>query len=459
PVTTAVNQLAGFSTVAPFYVNFTGALDPESVEAGKSVFLIKLKNAEDDASIDALDIRTILAAGNPLAANQPEAGVDYEARYVTLDNGATHTIQILPKTPLDAKTKYIVAFGNGIKSASGKPATASGDTLLIRSDQVVPDALQGLRTQMRAWDTIARTATGLTTDSLVLSYAFTTDGSQDVLKSYAAPALFVEKNLTVEAAEALTDSLSSVPEGYSVVARKVYLAGQGNFAPNPGEIDAVPAPAITATKATAAYSVQLFNAIANTNLGPASLATAAFAPSPRTVVTINGAAVDNEINTAFSTTFGASPAVLLSVVGGASTDVHTRYIQGMIELPDFLGGVEKTNLTGMTDPVAQAETVKQRVAGAMRADSVWSANTGVGSILDTALGNDAGTTPPKDVDGVTTNVTYRYPFPQRIETDKVPFLLTMPSNDTGTCAGQAPFPTVIFVHGITANRTASALYG
>src|SRR5690606_1139803 len=179
----------------------------------------------------------------------------YEARYVTLDNGATHTIQILPKTPLDAKTKYIVAFGSGIKSASGKPATASGDTLLIRSDQVVPEALQGLRTQMRAWDGIARTATGLTADSLVLSYAFTTDSGLDVFKSYAAPAIFVSNNLSVAQAEGLTDSASAAmyPGVSDVVARTIAVrtaAQDPTYGPSSTELQAVTAEQVAQVKAS-----------------------------------------------------------------------------------------------------------------------------------------------------------------------------------------------------------------
>src|SRR5690554_1893956 len=40
PVTTAMNQLAGFSTVAPIYVNIKGAMNPASLVAGDSVFLL-----------------------------------------------------------------------------------------------------------------------------------------------------------------------------------------------------------------------------------------------------------------------------------------------------------------------------------------------------------------------------------------------------------------------------------
>ena len=68
------------------------------------------------------------------------------------------------------------------------------------------------------------------------------------------------------------------------------------------------------------------------------------------------------------------------------------------------------------------------------------------------------------------NVTYRYPFPQTLGVNSVPFLLTKPAKfdytsvytDPGAaedCSGLTKFKTVIFVHGITSNRSASAILG
>src|SRR5690554_4785235 len=56
PVTTALNKLDGFSTVAPLYIEFSADLDPATVQTGKTVILVKLANAKDHSNIDALDM-------------------------------------------------------------------------------------------------------------------------------------------------------------------------------------------------------------------------------------------------------------------------------------------------------------------------------------------------------------------------------------------------------------------
>ena len=102
PVTTAINKLDGFSTTAAHYINFNAALDDTTVIAGETVFLIKLKNTSDDSTIDPLNISTIIGEnGEDIAsassADQPkdnEGNPLYEANYITLDGGKTHTIHL-----------------------------------------------------------------------------------------------------------------------------------------------------------------------------------------------------------------------------------------------------------------------------------------------------------------------------------------------------------------------------
>lgn len=474
PVTTGLNRLAGFSTIAPIYIPFSQDIASASVIAGSTVFLMKLNNAEFNAAIDPLDLSSIAnnsvqgSVVNPFQMTQPTAGTDYTADVVSLDGKPA--IRILPLKPLSPKTKYIVALTNSIVSSVGTASSGSPTYELVTGSGVLPSAsLNGVRTLVQNWEKMAggalavKSSGAITQDNLILTYAFTTDGSQDVLKSYAAPALFVKSQLTVAKAEALTDKLSSVPEGFYVVARKVYLAGTGNFLPTSAELAAVPEAAVNGTRDTDAYKVQLFNAIANTELSGTALKDAANSPKARTVFTVPQANVDTAINNAMSTTYGASPAVLLSAAG--STDTNTRFVQGTIELPDFLGGVTKTNMAGATDETE----ITKRVTAAMRGDKTWTGNTSVGALLDNALGNASGTTPPKDVNGVA-NVTYRYPFPQTVGTNSAPFILTKPAKinyvtqypgagAAADCSSLTKFKTVIFVHGITSNRSASVMLG
>lgn len=468
PVTTALNKLAGFSTTAAIYMNFTGALDPDSVVAGQTVHLVKLKNAKDDPSIDALDISSIAATGGLAAADQPVGGVDYEANYITLDNGATHTIQILPKTPLEPKTKYVVAFTNGITSASGEPASASGDTLLIRSEQAIPEALQPIRSLVNVWDIAAKQANGVDDSNLILSYAFTTNSGPDILKNYAAPSLFVADQLPLASAEGLMESLN--PGSTNQVA--VYVATLGGH-PTPADPKV-----IAATKLTPQYSAAIYGQISAADLTgivglPVTINGVVDRPSPRQVDLINSAAVDVVINDStnakldatdpgnapHSYTGGASPKTFLK-----TADAATRYIQGQIQLPDFLGSAK------LTQPFIDAGLEgADAVSKAMASDPTWTANTTLGDILDAATGKEAGTTPPKDKDG-STNVTYRYPFPQKVGTDYAPLMITMPAAFDYSAGGSNPagsdcttgyddgFPVVMYVHGITGARTNGLAY-
>ena len=449
PVTTAINKLAGFSTTAAIYMNFTGALDPDTVAAGQSVHLVKLKNANDDTSIDALDIASIAATGGLAAADQPVGGVDYEANYITLDNGATHTIQILPKTPLEPKTKYVVAFTNGITSASGEPASASGDTLLIRSEQAIPEALQPIRSLVNIWDIAAKQANGVDDSNLILSYAFTTNSGPDILKNYAAPSLFVSDQLPLASAEGLIDTLSGTSDAFAKGIAQ--LKGQD---PSDPEV-------IAAIKADPTYAPSLYKKIAESDiqaLSPTFTSETTIdgvvdRPSPRQVDLINPTAVDDALAQAGKND-GASPATFLG-----TTDSFTRYIQGQIELPDFLGFAK------LTQPFIDAGLeVPAAVSAAMASDPTWAANTTLGAILDTATSQEAGTTPPKDADG-STNVTYRYPFPHKVGTDYAPLMITMPDAFDYSGGGLNPagsdcttgydngFPVVMYVHGITGART------
>ena len=461
PVTTAINDLPGFSTTATFYIPFNAALNDASVIAGQTVFLVELKSKEDDASIDALDLTTILAASptDPFAAaaDQPVAGTDYTARYVELDNGASPAIAITPLKPLDPQTKYIVTLTNGIESASGEAVGTSAEYELVSSDLELPSpSLQPVRDAVQGWEQLAglflaaATSGAITQDDIVLSYAFTTDGSLDVLTSYANPAEFIANNLTLAQAEALTDQFAG-GQLADIVARKVATGGSND----PVTLSAVTDQQVAGVKALDIYPAQVFGAIASSDISsligyPSAIALNDLVdrPSARTVNMVSAAGVTSAISTATGGLypFGATPDFFIGDKDGTG-DTATRYYQGQIELPNFLAAATLTT-----------EISAEGISAAMAADADWAANSTVGAVLDGALGNEAGTTPPKDDDD-STNVTYRYPFPQAESTDNfAPVLVTMPAAVDYTagggqnCSGATSVPVVLYVHGITGSR-------
>jgi pimeloyl-ACP methyl ester carboxylesterase len=484
PVTTAINDLAGFSATASTNITFSAPLDPATVIAGSSVWLVELKSNEDDSSIDALDLNTIIAAFNPAegaspfsdGADQLQPGTDYVAEYVEMDGGATPTIRIHPLKPLDPKTKYIVVITDKLKDSNGETVVSSSEYAHTSSnDELVSASLAPVRTAIQGWEQLAggflnaATLGGQTQDNVILSYAFTTTAGPDALKQYAAPSLFVADQLPLANAEGLMESLSS--GATTLVAQGVAVGSNTLQGLNPGDsgyLDPTNADVIAAMKLTPQYATAIYGQISAADLtavvGSAlTINGVVDRPAPRTVNLINSAVVDGAINAAtivkldaadpdnapHTYTAGASPATFLG-----TTDSFTRYIQGQIQLPDFLGSATLTT-----------EFTAKGIPDAMAADPAWTANITLGAILDAALGQPAGSTPPKDIDAITklpdgsTNVTYRYPFPQPVGTDYSPVMITMPAEINygfGTCV--APFPVVMYVHGITGARTNGLAY-
>src|SRR5690554_3478865 len=199
PVLTALNKLDGFSTVAPLYIEFSEALDPATVKAGVSVHLVKLRNGVDDPDIDALDIETILDSNPNPFSPAPILPTDYEARYITMNDGKTPAIQVLLKKPLESKTKYLVIVTDAVEGVNGETIGQSTTYAhAIGSDEIVNPDLAPVRGALQGWQQLAQgflaSGTPLVANAkgkAVFNYAFTTGGTDDVLKAMAAPGTFL----------------------------------------------------------------------------------------------------------------------------------------------------------------------------------------------------------------------------------------------------------------------------
>ena len=486
PVTTAINKLDGFSNTAAIYVNFNAALDPDSVIAGQTVFLIKLKNAEDNAAIDALDITSIVANGgaSPVAADQPEGGTDYDARYITLDGGATHAIQILPKTPLDPKTKYIVAVTNSITSASGEAVTGSAEyELLSGALQLPSSALAPVRAAVQGWEQIAggflaaATSNTVTQDDIVLSYAFTTGGTVDVLNAMAAPATFLTTQITtIDAAEAAITA--------SVVAEVLDAGGDQATA------DAT----AVATLDTIAQGVALqINAETSAGLpiddttrtvlkSSSSLSPSYYKGLITFIADGSGAGIDSIVDRPQSRTYAP-------IVSAPSTPVAVPYdtlltaqltpkIEPLVRANPALDGADEATIQGAIDAEVAAQVAALSSGGNIFQGALeipsYLADSEAG-VADASLGSWTGSNDaaialglegaPADVNG-SFNVTYRFPFADKVGDSVIPVMVTMPDascdpDGAGPASGKPAegWPVVIYQHGITVDRTAGVLVG
>jgi hypothetical protein len=495
PVTTALNSIDGASIVAPIDIEFTSNLDAATINDSFSVNLIKLRNAQDDPRIDALDlsgsiipVSTELWAGNPIDDDgQPVPDEDYSVSFLTLDDGETSVLRINLINPLEPKTKYIVALTNKIKDFNGDAVAPSSEYNLLSGNLALPStALAPVRAAVKGWESIAGSyitavsAGTVTQNDIVLSYAFTTGGTTEVLTTIAAPQLFVEalasQPATAEklvfaatkggalAADATEEQANAAAEAaISDIISAVATENSFADAENPT------AEEIAAVKASDAYKELI---VATASSAPiiggitATLAT----PSAQEYNLIKVPGTDTPV------AITATEAGILAAAPTIFSD-SVSFRQGQIKLPSGLSAPAMTNAAALTS--GDAATIGGAVKLSYATDSVWSAEDQFNPPSDnmkydpaTGKLTSVGVTEVKDADGnVTgytggmTNVTYRYPLVELDQEEYAPVLMTVPSNINYEAIGGSDctsfdsdtnkFPTMIYVHGITSDRTSS----
>jgi pimeloyl-ACP methyl ester carboxylesterase len=496
PVTTALNSLEGSSTVAPIDIEFTAGLDIDSIQEKYAVNLIKLRNAGDDPRIDALylsdSIIPISAENNQTVfsdeSDQPVLGEDYDVSFFLLDDGKTQNLRISLINPLEAKTKYIVALTSKIKDSKGDTITPSSEYSLLSEDLDLPSALlEPVRVLIKSYETIttdffASTDSGLDKSDIVLSYAFTTGGTSEVLLAMAAPQIFVEELASQPVgAERLvfaavrnasnSDEAAANAEAAAVILEFVTAAAAAediDFAnannPTAAEIKTV--------KATAAFE----NAIlAEANGRIADITATLATPGPRPVKLIQAEANSDPLGL-LPTTFETYKLSTAGITTPASPDVQINFIQGQIELPV---GLSKPELTDTSNPDAISAAVRLSFAQ----DSVWQAADELTPVSDnkrlnneTGLLTSDGVTQVTNADGSTsfsggrTSVNYRYPLAKLDQVENAPLLMTVPSknfdytlfggkNCLTTVGPTGKYPVVIYAHAVTADRASSIAVG
>ncbi|MBL4797265.1 MAG: hypothetical protein JKY50_07615 [Oleispira sp.] len=499
PVTTALNSIDGASIVAPIDIDFTGALDAASLNTPLAVNIIKLRNAVDDPRIDALDlagsilpIADELWGGNPIApTGQPIVGTDFTVSYLSLDNGSSPVLRINLLTPLEPKTKYIVALTTNVKDSAGEAIEPSFEYAQMSGNEPLPaSSLAPVRGAVQGWESIAggylaaASSATMGQDDVVLSYAFTTGGTTEVLTTIAAPQLFVE-------------ALASQP---TTAESLVLAATQGGALQQMGTTaeDATPEQIEQANAAAAAAISSIITAVAtaesfadpeNPTAAEIAVVKASDAYKAAIVAQASSAPVIAGITAALATPSEQAfeliknpldlpnPVKVNSFGLTTPADIGINFVQGQIELPVGLSAPAMTNSDALAS--GDAATIAGAVKLSYATDSVWSAEDQFSPPSDNMKFNpvtgkltSVGVTTVKDAEGnITgytggmTNVTYRYPLAEFDQTEYAPVLMTVPSkldySVTGLNVGGADcstvnkFKTIIYVHGITTDRTSS----
>src|SRR5690554_5631704 len=557
PVTTALNKLDGFSTVAPIYVEFNSEINADTVVAGKTVFLVKLANAEDYSGIDALDIDTILeASANPFSP-KPILPTEYEAN--AIDMNGTAAIQILPKKPLDPKTKYLVIVTSGVKSRGGLNAGMSAEYSLVAGNLELPsEALEPVRGAVKGWQQLASAFLGSGSPlvaqaegSSVLSYTFTTGGTTDVLKAMAAPGTFLESSVkqqitsiavgegaikqatiakeladgkTQPQAEAIAEGTldfiagevatqinaggGSLPTDGATVRpilksseslQPYYLAGLQNAATigkqedvaaeidmptsraykaiiNPDDGKALPVPYDDLLESQVAPKVA--EQITSIAVGEGAIKQATIAKEladgktqPQAEAIAEGTldSIAGEVATQINAGGGSLP------TDGATVRPILKSSESL--QPHYLAGLRAAITKSQVDDLSSKGSIYQgglSIPNYLPASEAGTADGELGTWVASddaakALGLPAA---PRDCDGIPdkegklcskvdpnkSNVTYRFPFANKLDDITIPVMATLP-NATECPKPPAGYPVVIYQHGITVDRTAGVLVG
>lgn len=421
PVTTALNELSGASTVAPTVIQFNGLIDPATVIAGKTVFLLQLEYASGDP------VQGLSNQEPPTVAGLANVRADVE----TL--GGESAIRILPLEPLTPRKRYIAVVTNDIKDINGDNIVASPSYQSLTLDDgptgnAKLDPVQALINNL--WEPSIQGALGLTDDKIALSYSFTTSNDEKVLQYIAEPgAWFSDQIATFIKVSAAKAAMKAGAKDYAAVNAVVNAEDTGAVDMFPtAEQKVAFTPIFDAPSPCAPLTGQLAFDCAGTALA------GSFDPLLPTP-TGRGAAD-------FTFAAGAAqPAPLVSAVvapvltanGVASTDVLVA--QGTINLPYYLS----TSAPGVVT------------------DS-WKADSGLAAGLNAQF-KDIGLVIPQADPSVSTAVNYIFPFPKKQADVDVPVLVILPT--PAAAGGTVPSndKVVIYQHGITTDRSAALTFG
>jgi len=437
PIFNAAADLDGFSTTAQIDIPFSAALDESSLVttgSNRNVVLIPLDYT--DPLTGTLSAQLFKASG-PAAI---EASViTYASNGNDAVSGQGNVLRISPAVPLEPATRYLIVVTNGIKDAAGSPVTGSSSYKALTSDiefligdsQSTQDSLALSATLKQFQDLAAGYGAAqqysYSKDDIVYSFSFTTGGTTAVLSSMTAPAKVVD-GIIPGAGEAFNVKL---PTNYRFLLEKTL---QDNAGVNDGSD-------ITAA-VTAVYS-QLLADQAGAEPG-ATIATGVLsalgADAGAQQTALGGLATIHKsipspaprVSEFDGTDTAATAIDYDTVIGSAVTSGTAKIANGSIKLP-YYGGIADLN----TNPLTAGLVMNH-----------WVADDELDTKLGTVLAG-AGITDASVVEPPSSNVTRLFPLAKPTGYVDAPVSIVYST----LCAGS--YKPVVFVHGITSNRTAS----
>ncbi|WP_306331467.1 VolA/Pla-1 family phospholipase [Vibrio injensis] len=175
----AMNQLDGWSTTMPLYLDFTGgSLATGPITDG--IYLVELKESLL-GDPDAQAFEKVFELGN----------VFDKKDFVAFSDAATSKIAIYPTKPLNPASNYILAITSEVKDAQGEPIGTSSSYATLKSKQRIYSQGQLAQLQKITHGTEALfSATGVDAEQIVYSTWFSTQSVGDTLSAVAAATAF-----------------------------------------------------------------------------------------------------------------------------------------------------------------------------------------------------------------------------------------------------------------------------
>jgi pimeloyl-ACP methyl ester carboxylesterase len=171
-----INRLDGWSSVAPFIVEFTDAIDPSSVSGNIRVFKVSTYRQ----TIEPVPgMQTITPTG-------PVVGIEKELSAAEIHVAAVSSTQVrlTPLVPLEPQAAYMVVVTDGVKDSNGLALTATAQYETSKSTSTLVgtsfEALEGLRVLVN-YMVAAGEAAGIPAANNVLSFQFTTQSVYEVM--------------------------------------------------------------------------------------------------------------------------------------------------------------------------------------------------------------------------------------------------------------------------------------
>ncbi|MBU2874599.1 MECDP-synthase [Marinobacter salexigens] len=445
PADDAVNRLSGFSTSGAFSLKFDGSLNPASVLANASVFLVPLNVGPAVASAPLALPNTnpsSIVTADPFGQGleTPLVQPNFRADVVSLDGGSDNAIRVVPLEPLEEGQKYLVIVSDAVQDTNGKSITRSVQDVALADGVLGNPALGNVKSLLQSLDALANgfLAANNTGSNSALAYSFTTNSDKNVLKAMMAPAAF---GTALGQKIGFTAQLKVIRDNYPTLNFSELTEKLGEIAVKAGQLQQGELDPSTLTAAELASITRLSQI------------------TPRITPENIGAAIANEVGKSLhipvprpSFFYPAKSAATLATIAnldatspikGAAQQVQVS--QGAITLPYFqsLPGDDGTGI----------------VTGS------WSGSTSLEAGLNESLQPGEQTFSfLRDIDGKL-NVNGYFPFPQQKANTTVPVVVFHPVLD-GTAAQPAacvnaesgkPNGVTIFQHGITVDRSVSML--